>query len=186
MVRALNNKLELSTKTHILLLSFIITFIACTDVDHTSIVLKASKHAGRQTVWQKRSAAGKATWGIRGSGESESGKMWFNSFPGSSGEYSVKFGVVLEGDGRSEFKIFVDDNVLKSGKFPLACSQLECSIDKRRCPPKAVYLSLGHYNIPQGSKIVVWGKSVYPCGPKHGAYCRWFELRFEKMEQPGN
>ncbi len=142
------------------------------------IALQADKASGKDNVWQKRAAVGKPSWGIKGSGNSLSGSMWFDAFPGASGKYRVELGAVLEFDGQPEYKVSAGGKTLKSGSYPYSMGSRQCDVSKGK--DKAVHLDLGTHEIKQGDKIEVWGKSVYPCGA-HGAYTRWWEVRFTSV-----
>jgi len=141
--------------------------------------LRADSHDGRGEVWERRPSAGKSSWGIRGSGIPESGSIWFDGFPGDSGVYLVELGAVLERDGDPAYKISAAGRVLGQGRYPYACGKLMCAASKRSCPDKAAHLNLGTHRIQHGERIEVWGRSRYPCGA-HGAYARWFEVRFTR------
>jgi hypothetical protein len=146
--------------------------LVCVAAD---VVLEADDKDGYDSEWGKRYEAGTNSWGIDGTGDPLSGKMWFNSFPGASGTYEVIMGIVAEEDGQPEYKVYAGGDLLKGGKYPCPGGSCDCSKNTR-----AQTINLGEHHIAQGDKIEVWGKSVYPCG-SHGAYARWYELRFKPI-----
>ncbi|RMD61081.1 MAG: hypothetical protein D6826_10870 [Alphaproteobacteria bacterium] len=147
------------------------------------IVLTADDHDGREETWQRRPSAGVASWGIRGSGRPEDGIMWFDAFPGPSGFYHVQLGAVLERDGAPPYRVEVDGRLLGAGRYRHACGRLMCDVPRSACPDRATRLSIGVHHIARGARIAVWGRSVYPCGA-HGAYARWYEVRFTPVDDP--
>jgi hypothetical protein len=140
------------------------------------IVLKADDNDGHDNVWEKRYDAGKNSWGIEGNHRVTSGDMWFAGFPGSDGTYRVTFGVVLEEDGQPKYKVTAGGQTLGQGEYPWpngdACAGKGT---------KASVIDFGEHDINQGDKINVWGESTYECSPEHGAYTRWYELRFTPL-----
>ena len=136
------------------------------------IVLRAENHDGKDEVWQARHYYGKRTWGIRASGKPEAGAIWFNAFPGDTGEYVVTLYTVLEHDGQPKIQLRAAGKSLFEGSFPYHEGYLDC--DKRGAPGS---LPLGTHQITKGEKIELIGTSVYECG-KQGAYALWYELRF--------
>jgi hypothetical protein len=142
---------------------------------------KAPNYNGKTQYFVDRGTIdGKATYGIKGegvTGEVHSADMWFNSFPGNSGTYNIQFGVVLEDDGDPEYAVTAGSRLIKKGRFPYASGSRKCSGSYK----KASYLNLGDHQVNKGEKINIWGKSVYYCGRAgdwHGAYTRWFEIKF--------
>lgn len=144
------------------------------------VVLPAASHDGKDEVWKSRPKGGKRSWGIRGSGYPEAGRMWFDGFPGESGRYKVELGAVLEADGDPEYRVSAEGTVLGEGHFGFACEVLLCGAAPEECSYKPHHIDLGEHWIDKGEPIEVWGRSTYPCGPEHGSYSRWFELRFTK------
>lgn len=138
------------------------------------ITLKAGDADDYDGVWEPRSSAGKPSWGIKGTGDQLQGSMWFDSFPGVTGIYSIEFGIIAEDDGPPNYKVFAGDRLLKSGKYP--CPDGNCGCTKNTA---AATIDLGEHAVGNGDRIEVWGKSVYPCG-SHGAYTRWYELAFTR------
>jgi hypothetical protein len=149
-----------------------------------TVVLAADRHDGRDETWARRPAAGQPSWGIRGSGEPEAGRMWFDAFPGPGGRYRVELGAVLELDGDPAYRVSVAGAVLGQGTYPHSCGVLLCNATRAECPDRAVHLDLGEHEIARGARVEVWGRATYPCG-KHGAYTRWYEVRFVPVPGPG-
>ncbi|MCB0325011.1 MAG: hypothetical protein KDD69_15615 [Bdellovibrionales bacterium] len=145
---------------------------ASDPVPQGAIVLAADSNDGHDPAWEKRHYYGKATWGIRGSGKVEAGEMWFSAFPGPSGEYRVSLDVIAEQDGSPPYRVLAENVVLSEGVFPYPSGARDC--DARGRPME---LDLGEHRIEHGSKIRVWGQSVYECGEK-GAYALWYRLVF--------
>jgi len=88
------------------------------DPPRAAVQLSAGRNSGHDSAWTSRPYGGKPTWGIRGSGYPEDGEIWFNSFPGASGEYQVTLGVYLEQDGSSYSAVRAGGRTLKDGRFP--------------------------------------------------------------------
>ena len=149
-------------------------------VQDNMVVLPAGTYDDKDEVWTSRPKGGKRSWGIRGSGYAEAGRMWFDGFPGETGRYKVELGVVLETDGDPEYRVSSGGTVLDEGRYRYACEVLLCGATPEECPFKPRYIDLGVHRIETGERIEVWGRSTYPCGPEHGSYSRWFELRFTK------
>jgi hypothetical protein len=150
-------------------------------VQDNMVVLPADSHDGKDEVWKSRPRGGKRSWGIRGSGYAEAGRMWFDGFPGESGRYKVELGAVLEADGDSEYRVSAEGTVLGEGHYGYACEVLLCGATPKECRYKPRHIDIGEHWIDKGETIEVWGRSTYPCGPEHGSYSRWFELRFTKV-----
>ncbi len=152
-----------------------------------TIVLQADNNNGHDNVWQKRADAGKQSWGIEGRSDGTvlSGNIWFNTFPGENGKYKVTFGVILEDDGDPEYKLSAGTKVLQQGRYSYPSGTRKCEGGTS----KASTIDLGEQDIKKGDKITIWGRSVYYCqagGKYHGAYTRWYEIRFEKVGGANN
>ena len=145
------------------------------DPPLAAVQLSAGRNSGHDSAWTSRPYGGKPTWGIRGSGYPEDGEIWFNSFPGASGEYQVTLGVYLEQDGSSSYAVRAGGRTLKDGRFPYYRGKRDC--DARGGTSE---IGLGRHTINQGERISVWGRSIYECG-KHGAYALWYSMRFEPV-----
>jgi len=150
--------------------------------DGADIVLSADDYDGRDAIWIKRPSAGTDSWGIRGTGRPEAGAMWFDKFPGKSGLYRVELGAVLDRDGNPEYRVLAGGRILGQGQYGYACGDLLCTRDKSTCPDRAAYLDLGVQRLTHDERIEVWGRATYPC-PGHGAYTRWYEIRFSPAEE---
>lgn len=140
------------------------------------ISLYADKSSGRDPAWKKRHKYGLRTWGIRGSHKVESGNIWFDKFPGATGRYRIRLHALLEHDGQGAYRLGAGEQILSQGKFPYALNQ-------QHCGKKGVYqaLDLGDHHIEQGSKISLWGESVYQCPEGNGAYTMWERIDFEPL-----
>lgn len=139
------------------------------------VVLHADHHDGKDEVWERRYYYGKRTWGIRGSGTPETGKIWFDHFPGESGTYSLRLDTVLEHDGRPAIAVLADETTLVQLKFPYFEGTHDCA--KRGGPGS---IELGTFRIEKGQRITLVGSSVYECG-KNGAYGLWDALSFTRL-----
>ena len=144
------------------------------------VILYADNALNKDEVWAKRYYYGMRTWGIRGSGKVESGRMCLAPFPRESGDYLVSIDAVFEHDGSPALRLSIDGEVLYRGQLPYAENYLDC--EKRGMPGT---VALGTFHINAGAQICVWGESVYECGEK-GAYMLWERLRFvrENKAQP--
>lgn len=148
----------------------------------SAIVLEADSSDGHESIWIRRPSAGTDSWGIRGSGRPESGEMWFNRFPGKSGHYRVALGAVLERDGDPEFRVLAGKQILAQGHYDYACGTLLCTKNKTVCPDRKSLIDLGVHYLEHDQKVAVWGRATYPC-PGHGAYTRWYEIRFTPIAE---
>lgn len=146
------------------------------QVQDTSIVLYAENSDGRDPAWEKRYYYGLRSWGIRGSGSPESGKIWFASFPGKSGRYEVTLNAILEQDGSPPLRLSANDEVLTESRLPYLKGRKDCA-----ARGAVGTFSLGTHEITQGSKISLWAESTYECGEK-GAYMLWDKLVFRAVD----
>jgi hypothetical protein len=132
---------------------------------------------GHSPAWERRYYYGKLSWGIRGSRAVERGEMWFDRFPGKSGRYRIRLGVILENDGQALFQVQAAERTLADLRLPWASGKKDC---ERRGRPDV--LDLGEYELNQGDRITVIGESDYACGlDKGGAYALWYRLSFEPV-----
>ncbi|MBD3243707.1 MAG: hypothetical protein GF331_24160, partial [Chitinivibrionales bacterium] len=136
------------------------------------VVLEADNASDYDNCWEARYELNRHTWGIKGNHVVTDGKMWFNSFPGESGEYQVSLGIVAESDGRPSYRITAGSRVLDEGRYPWG-SGTQCSKDKN-----LDRIDIGTHHMNHGERIELWGQSTYECSIDHGAYCRWYEIRF--------
>ncbi len=146
------------------------------QVANDEIILFAENSDGHDPAWEKRYYYGLRSWGIRGSGKAESGQIWFNSFPGATGEYEIVLKAVLEHDGSPPLKLSANDLTLYEGNLPYHDGHLDC--EKRGAPAER---SLGVHPIASGAKISIWAESTYECGEK-GAYMLWEKLIFRPID----
>ena len=137
------------------------------------VLLRAGAHDGKDAPWRRRPYYGLKTWGIRGSGSPESGYIWFDEFPGATGDYHIVLKAIFEQDGSPQYALFAGRRVLKRGRFPYAKGKKDC---EARGMPSSLYL--GIHRIEQGEKISIWGESTYECANGNGAYVLWEELVF--------
>lgn len=141
------------------------------------VALVPDQADGHGPAWERRYYYGKLSWGIRGSRAVERGEMWFDRFPGESGRYRVRLGVILENDGRALFKVRAGGRELVDLRLPWASGKKDC---KRRGRPDV--LDLGVHALKQGERITVIGESDYACGLEEGgAYALWYRLSFEPV-----
>ncbi len=138
----------------------------------------------RDDCWILRSYPGQTmtTYGIRGTGGELSGYVTWSSFSGPSGVYKAELGAVLESDGNSPYKLFIDGDMVREGEYPYADGSLECDGSTYR----ETYLDLGNWRIDTGDEIKYWAMSVYPCGSSHGQYSRFFMMRLTPTNEPAD
>lgn len=150
----------------------------------STVSLLPGSASARDNCWTTRSYPGqtKTTYGIKGTGSSLNGYVTWNNFSGTTGRYKVELQAVLESDGNSPYKLYIDGNEVKSGNYPYAEGSLNCSGSKY----KVVWLNLGEHSVSKGDQIRYWAKSVYPCGSSHGQYSRFQELKFTMVGSTDN
>ena len=138
----------------------------------------------RDDCWATRSCSGcpSGTWGIKGTRETLDGEVTWNSFPGSSGWYKCELGAILESDGDSPWKLLIGGTAVSSGRYPYADGGIDCDGDSY----VDQYIDMGTHEIQNGQQIKYWAQSVYPCGPSHGQYSRFYEIRFTPASDPGD
>jgi len=158
----------------LILSSFILIAQTKNALSASSVILKADDNDGHDEQWKSRPYYFKNTWGIRGSGKVEEGNIWFNSFPGDSGSYSVVIHTILEQDGSPHFSLKIGGDDAYNGRFPYLKGEKNC--DKRGAKGS---IELGEHFIKKGQKITIWGRSIYECGEK-GAYALWHKITFTK------
>lgn len=164
----------------------VLAFAAFMVTTGASAAVRLSPDAAdhRDDCWVKRSYPGmtNSTYGIRGTGAELSGYVTWNSFPGAGGVYKVELGAVLESDGDSPYKLFIDGTKVREGNYPYAGGELDCNGSSYR----EAYLDLGTWQVNKGDKIRYWAMSTYPCGSSHGQYSRFFVLRFTPVDGPAD
>ena len=90
-------------------------------------ILKADDNDGHGSYWMKRRSGGTNSWGIVGDNRPRQDYIWFNSFPGATGNYNVYLGAVLEPDGASRCRLFIDGNQVKEIRYPYSTGSRDCS-----------------------------------------------------------
>ena len=149
-------------------------FLATTQARSATYELHADDNGGHGSYWMKRYAAGVNSWGIVGDHTPRSDYIWFNSFPWASGTYHVWLGAVTEPDGNSRCRLFIGGTQVMEIRYPFSTGSLDGSSSYL----KVQDLDFGEHQITNGDEIKLWGESVYPCGPDHGQYTRWYKLKF--------
>jgi hypothetical protein len=102
-------------------------------------------------------------------------------FPGESGTYNVQLKAQLEFDGSSPYRISINGNTIKEGRYPYSQGDLicDCPDHEKNCPDKVIDISAGTHQIAKGDVIEFWGDDVYPCGSdSHGSYAIWRGISF--------
>lgn len=87
----------------------------------------------------------------------------------------------LEFDGASPYRVSLNGNTIKEGKYPYSQGDLicDCPDHKKNCPDKIIDINAGTHQINTGDIIEFWGSDVYPCGDdSHGAYAIWRGITF--------
>ncbi|MBD3317299.1 MAG: hypothetical protein GF344_16045, partial [Chitinivibrionales bacterium] len=165
----------MKTSSSILLLLFASLSIAQT----VSLLPNAADF--KDDCWTVRTFPGvsKETFGIKGTGTSLNGFVTWDSFSGSTGNYKMELQAVLESDGDSPYKLYIEGTEVASGRYPYADGSKDCNGNTY----KVVWLDLGTHTIAEGNRIRYWAKSVYPCGSSHGQYSRFQEIRFTRVTQ---
>ena len=139
----------------------------------TEVYLGASSDFSCTSNWENRDGA----WGLAphsGSGSCSA------SCPGTSGTYAVTLTIQTEFDGKSPYKVTINEQSIKSGTYPLSSSlACDCPLDswRSKCPDKQVDVNCGTHTINNGDTIGFWGEDVYPCG-EHGSYAKWHGISF--------
>lgn len=98
-------------------------------------------------------------------------------FPGGSGKYRISVVIQTEFDGNPIYKISINGNSVKEGRYPTSTSSVRCVCDdwRKNCPDKKVEIDAGVHEVRTGDVIQFYGEEVYPCG-KHGAYAKWHSI----------
>ena len=149
--------------------------LVCVPLYGTDVLLTADGNSGYDSnVWTTRYDSGVNCWGIRGTGSPLAGKMWWNSFPGPTARYHVYLGAVLENDGDSPYRLYIDGQEVASGRFPYADGHLSCSPTKHRVAD----IDMGQHTVAAGARVEYWAQSVYPCGSSNGQYSRFYRIKF--------
>lgn len=146
--------------------------VVIVSVVSADVVLVADNADGRDACWQARYELNKHTWGIEGNHVVTEGSMWFDAFPGADGEYDISMGIVAESDGRPAYRLTAGSRTIDEGVYPWGAGE-RCSSDKN-----IDRIDMGRHTMNHGERIELWGESTYECSIDHGAYCRWYEIRF--------
>jgi hypothetical protein len=140
----------------------------------TTVTLNAFSDFTCTSNWKKRDGA----LGLKAN--TGSGSCYAN-FTNISGIYHIILTVQTEFDGQPPYKISINNQPIKTDKYPLS-SSLGCDCPLKQwetvCPDKIIDINLGSFTVNQGDKIEFWGDQVFPCGDKHGAYAKWHRMTF--------
>lgn len=102
-------------------------------------------------------------------------------FPGESGVYNVALKAQLEFDGASPYRVSLNGNTIKEGRYPYSQGDLicDCPDHEENCPDKIIDINAGAHQINKGDTIEFWGSDIYSCGDdSHGAYAIWRGIWF--------
>ncbi len=105
------------------------------------------------------------------------------SFPGGPGVYRISVQVQTEFDGSPFYKVSGNGKTLYAGTYPLSTSSLVCDCPnwRKNCPDAVVSVDAGTHDLKTGDNIEYFGKEVYPCGPRNGAYAKWHAMIFTPL-----
>lgn len=147
---------------------------ATEDSQPTNVYLNAFKDFRCSSGWTNRHGGlGRAPYS--GSGSCSA------AFPGESGIYNVALKAQLEFDGASPYRVSINGNTIRQGKYPYSQGKLicDCPEHEKNCPDKIIDINAGAHQINKGDTIEFWGSDVYPCGnDSHGAYAIWRGMSF--------
>ena len=150
----------------------------------TVFILKADDNTSSDPAWVPRYAAGVNSWGINGQlPPGSNGFINWASFPGPDGTYKVELGAVLEPDGAPDYAFRVDGVEKAAGSYPIAGGSLDCT-QTNDAFLEVRDLNLGFHFVGAGSAISFWGRSAFPCSTTHGAYARFYQIRFTLVGPP--
>lgn len=153
-----------------------VMFMASADV---SLTARGADY--RDDVWKARGLIGEDCYGIEGNHvPGTNGDVIWNSFPGTSGNYKVELRAVLEPDGDSPYKFYINGSQKASGNYPYSTGTRDCESSYY----EVRMLNLGEHQVNQGDEIKYWASSVYPCGTSHGQYSRFTLIRFTLLDVP--
>ena len=150
-----------------------------TEIVLTALFLNAFTHFSCSSGWSNRSGAlGRSAYS--GSGTCRA------SFPGGSGIYSWTLQAQTEFDGASPYAVSLNDQTLKSGRFPYSTGSLRCDCPepwRTHCPDRVINIDIGVHQINTGDVIEFFGDDVYPCGDDgNGAYAKWRGMTFTPVQ----
>lgn len=107
-------------------------------------------------------------------------------FAGARSRYDVTLQAQLEFDGSSPYRISLNGNVIKSGRFPYSGGKRQCDCAepwRKHCPDKVIDIDAGIYEISTGDVIEFWGDDDYPCDEHvHGSYAKWRGMTFTPVK----
>ena len=98
--------------------------------------------------------------------------------------YNIVLTVQAEFDGRSPYRVSINGQVIKEGRFPFSTSSLKCDckpVWMTKCPDKNFDINLGDFTVKKGDTIEFWGDEDYGCG-SHGAYAKWHGISFTPVQ----
>lgn len=102
-------------------------------------------------------------------------------FPGESGSYRISFLAQTEFDGASPYRIYINGQIVASGRYPYSTGTLYCACPLDRwhtvCPDRNITIDAGVHTINKGDVIKLYGAEDYGCG-EHGAYTKWHYMTF--------
>ena len=172
----MNRSIAKSCKLFSLILVLIV-FAGCVQKEKATVRLDAFRHFSCSSGWTNRDGG----LGLRaGSGSGVCSAV----FPGPSGRYRVELMAQLEFDGNPNFKISLERSPIAAGSYPMSKGELICDCPNWRvnCPDRVVPIDAGVHEIRQGALIEFFGEEVYPCGGSHGAYAKWREMVFTRVD----
>ncbi|CAK8720099.1 hypothetical protein KKHLCK_09285 [Candidatus Electrothrix laxa] len=105
------------------------------------------------------------------------------AFPGESGTYSIIITVQIEFDGNSPYALYINDNGVASGSYPLASGcENDCHPDdwRTQCPDQNENIDAGTHSISTGDIIKFYGEEDWNCD-EHGAYAKWHKITFTRI-----
>lgn len=107
------------------------------------------------------------------------------AFNGPPGRYRVTLQAQIEFDGSSPYRISLNGNTIKEGRFPYSEGSLRCDCPepwRTNCPERVIDIGAGTHQINTGDSITFWGDDVYPCGnDTHGSYAKWRSITLEPV-----
>lgn len=148
---------------------------------HANVTLTPRHADHRDNVWTSRGLLGVDSYGIVGNHVpgTNGSVVWLN-FEGQTGRYKVELGAVLEPDGDSPYKFYINGVQKAQGRYPYSTGSLNCNSSYYELRD----IDLGEHDINQGDSLRYWASSVYPCGTSHGQYSRFYRIRFTLLNQP--
>ena len=143
-----------------------------------NITLNASSDFTCTSNWTVRDGA----WGLK----AYSGTGVCNApFPGESGTYTVTLLIQTEFDGNPPYEVAINNRVIQAGIYPLSSALgCDCPLDNwtQVCPDLNRFIECGTHTIQTGDTISFKGSDDYPCGSEHGAYAKWHNITFRRVD----